>query len=175
MYTSLWFLNRGKRGGFSKGTLAIMLAVVALVGFGARYLYKDNTQTEEEGTVEVEVVLPPPVVYHVGNFLVNVKTAGELRYLRADIAVSMRFYKEEEAVGGHGGHGGGDENLPTLGVEDDALVRDAIVKIFSDTAFETLRTSSGRQSVKEQIKEVLGEVLHDAQVEDVLFLSFVMQ
>jgi len=136
-------------------------------------VYEDDDEANGDGEESSEHPAAPALVHNLGNFLVNVRTDGELRYLRVEVAASIRDYHVEEAGGGHGDSS--NEELPSLRSEDEAAARDLIVRILSDSSFVSLRTAKGRDNTKEQIKQALGEMLEEAQVENVLFLAFVMQ
>jgi flagellar basal body-associated protein FliL len=169
-------------GGINNKLLLVLTLLVLLAAGGAYVLYGRSAATQDESEATTEDTageadpLEPPVVYEVGNFLVNVHTNDELRYLRVEIAASIRDYGPQEEAGGHGGHGGDDDDkLPSLRSEHEALARDAIVRILSASGFAALRTEAGREQAKERIAATLIDTLDGAQVESVLFLSFVMQ
>ncbi len=177
--------TRAHSGGINKKLLLVIILVV-LVGGGAYMFYgrpataqAKGEQGAEEGAEEAAEEAEPPepaVVYEIGNFLVNVQTSDELRYLRVEVAASIRDYGTHEEAGGHGGHGGDDDDeLPSLESAHEALARDAIVRILSESGFAALRTEAGREQAKQRIRTTLTETLEGADVESVLFLSFVMQ
>ena len=175
-------LRRPLHSGSSKLKLILIIGIIALLGAGGVYvLYgqpmsEDGDEAPEDSDESSEHPLSPAVVYEIGNFLVNVRTNEELRYLRVEVAAAIRDYEAEESGGGHGGHGdNSNKELPSLRSEDEAAARDLIVRILSDSSFVSLRTAKGRDNTKEQVKQALGEMLEEAQVENVLFLSFVMQ
>lgn len=181
-------ITRAHSGGINK-KLLLVLALVLLLAAGAAYMLygrpaeaqgagEDGEEAAEDAEEAAEEAEPPkpPVVYEIGNFLVNVQTNDELRYLRVEVAASIRDYGTHEEAGGHGGGGGGDDDeLPSLKSEHEALARDAIVRILSESGFAALRTEAGREQAKQRIKTTLTDTLEDASVESVLFLSFVMQ
>jgi len=180
--------TRACSGALSK-KLILMLVVFALLAAGYMLFGQpagaeaDGEELPDGATEEIaeedQEPLARPVVYKLGDFLVNVQTNDELRYLRVEVAASIRDYGTDEEAGGHGGgHGGGgddDGELPSLEAEHEALSRDAIVRILSESGFATLRTEPGREQAKERIRATLTDTLGDAHVESVLFLSFVMQ
>ena len=98
----------------------------------------------------------------------------KLRYLRVEVAAAIRDCGPHETAGGGGG-GDDDDELPSLKLEHEALARDAIVRILSESGFAALRTEAGREQAREAIKATLADTLEGARVESVLFLSFVMQ
>jgi flagellar basal body-associated protein FliL len=163
-------------------TLALV-GMAALVGAVAAYLLQGRTVAETDAQATAPSVLPP-VVYQIGNFLVNVGSEGELRFLRVEVAAAIRGYQAASDEDDNDGHGGGhgsakteasDAQLPKLQADDEAMARDLIVTILSAGSFDGLRTSAGRQHAKQQIKQALCEVIEGAEVEQVLFVAFVMQ
>jgi len=165
--------------------IIIPIIVTAVVCLGGAFLLlgnRDDKKPQEPPEETKKAPRTPPEIYDVGEFLVNVNSADELRYLRVQIAVSLEGYGDEEAAhakGGHGGgHGGGapaKDELPKLKAPDEAIVRDVIVRVLSANSYEQLRADGGHGDVKEQLRSELEETLDDCEVEDVLFLSFVMQ
>lgn len=157
------------------GRLSLMIAVTALLVAGGAYFY--STGFGDEKNHGSQKTSEAPEVYRIGEFLLNVKTNGELRYLRVEVGASIKGYdNESKKASSHGGHGSDDdEELLSLEQQDEALARDTIVQILSDMDFEILRTSEGRRKAKETIRESLDELLDGADVRGVLFLSFVMQ
>lgn len=157
------------------GRLSMIIAVTALLVAGGAYFYSTGFGSSENH--KSEKTSEPPEVYRIGEFLLNVKTNGELRYLRVEVAASIQGYDNEaQEASSHGGHGSDDdEELLSLRQQEEALGRDAIVQILSDMDFETLRTSEGRKKAKDRIRERLDELFDGAEVKDVLFLAFVMQ
>ena len=168
--------------------IVIAIVVTAAVCLGAAFLLLGNREApeeteNEEAEVEEEIPAEPAEIYEVGQFLVNVNSADQLRYLRIEVALSVRGYGAEDedaggGHGGHGGHGGGDdeaEELPKLKAPDEATVRDAIVRVLSNQTYEQLRQDTGHRNVKEELRSELENVFADGEVVDVLFLSFVMQ
>ncbi len=172
-------LRRPSHRGAGSLKLILLVGITAVLSAGGVYLlYGQPVYEDADEAVHKDAAEPsasPAVVYNLGNFLVNVRTDGELRYLRVEVAAGIRGYHVAEAGGGHGEHGGGDDELPSLRSEDEAVARDLVVRILSDASFTSLRTAAGRAQAKTHIKQALDEMLEEAQVESVLFLAFVMQ
>jgi len=166
--------------------IVIAIVVTAAVCVGAAFLLMgsrgEKKPENETAPVEQHVPRAPILVYDVGEFLVNVNSADQLRYLRVQLALRLRGYGEveEKKAGGHGGHGGkpddGEGELPKLKAPDEAMARDVIVRTLSDHSYEELRADGGHGKVKEELRAELDDVF-DEQVDvvDVLFLAFVMQ
>ncbi len=154
--------------------IAIVL-IVLLGGGAAAWLRKGGGEEEvevvaadepaEEGVEEDQ----PAYVVELGDFLVNPSSDGQLRYVRAELALVVRG----ELEGGGGGHG--KEEAPALPQEDLLRVKEVVVKQLSAQKFSALRGVAGRDKLKESLKAAVDEVLTDYEVEEVLFVSFVMQ
>lgn len=160
--------------------IIIIIAVVVLAGGGGAVFFlkgrpagepaaegEENGEANGEDKGEEE----PEHIVELGEFLVNMTTTGQLRYLKVEIALSMRGGGLE---GGSGGHGGGEKGCE-LPREELLKVKDIIVEKLSAQKFVTLRAVEGRQQVKAGLKEALQAALPDYQLEKILFVSFVMQ
>jgi flagellar basal body-associated protein FliL len=172
----------------SSGSTKILplIAVAALLGGAAVYLLQGRSDADAD-TPESEPPSSPAIVYEIGNFLVNVKSAGDLRYLRVEVAAAISDYRPRtDGVARAGGNGHGDEQssaggsdepgqLPPLSAEDQARARDLVVRILSEAGFNNLRDDAGREKVKQQIRQALDKAIKCDEVEQVLFVSFVMQ
>jgi flagellar basal body-associated protein FliL len=110
-----------------------------------------------------------PQVVALGEFLVNVQAPSGLRYLRAEVSLSLLGLEEPKG----GGHGGG--KPAALPEADLAVARDCVVSVLSASSLEQLQRPEGRVGVKQRLQAALGKALSEYQVEDVLFTSFVMQ
>lgn len=112
---------------------------------------------------------PHPQIVSLGEFLVNVQAPSGLRYLRAEVSLSL-LGLEEPKGGGHGGL-----KPAALSEADLAVARDCVVSVLSAASLEQLQRPEGRAGVKQSLQAALGKALSEYQVEDVLFTSFVMQ
>lgn len=112
---------------------------------------------------------PHPQVVALGEFLVNVQAPSGLRYLRAEVSLSLLGLEEPK----EGGHGGGKPAV--LPEADLAVARDCVVSVLSASSLEQLQLPEGRVGVKQRLQAALGKALSEYQIEDVLFTSFVMQ
>ncbi|NPV49071.1 MAG: flagellar basal body-associated FliL family protein [Armatimonadetes bacterium] len=120
------------------------------------------TQTEEE----------KPQIVVLGEFTVNVRANGALRYLQTEVALSLSGLSEPK--GGHGGHGGA-PSAPSLPEAEMALAKDRVVAVLSAADFRDAGTPEGREALKRQLAAAIGKALPSYKVHEVLFTSFVMQ
>jgi flagellar basal body-associated protein FliL len=112
-------------------------------------------------------------VVSLGEFLVNLDNGGgEARYLRAEVSLRVAGLPPAAKEGGHGGAKGEGGPLPP---GDVALARDRVVTVLSAGVFGQLRSTAGRQSLKQKLLGKLQEALPDYDISEVLFTSFVMQ
>ncbi len=176
MHKRRWKLSGGSRAGKIK-LIFIILGVVVVGGGGAAvFLLKGRaaeTETGEGEAGEGEAVAgkqEPAQIVELGEFLANLTSQNQLRYLQMEVALSIRGEGLEGEGGGHGG-----EAKPELPREDLLKAKDVIVAKASAQKFATLRTPTGKQQFKETLKKALGQALPDYQIEEVLFVSFVMQ
>lgn len=109
-------------------------------------------------------------IIDLGEFLVNLRTASGLRYLQAQVALSLTGLPEPKP----GGHEGGAAK-PSLPEAQLAIVKDRVVTVLSAANFDRARSPEGREALKRQIQESLTKALPDYEVKAVLFTSFVMQ
>jgi flagellar basal body-associated protein FliL len=114
---------------------------------------------------------PPPQVVPLGDFLVNLRSMSGLRYLRAEISISLTGLK----AAGEGGHGEGGAKKSLLPEGDLALSRDRVVAALSAAVFEEIRMPGGREALRQEIQASLQRAMPQYQVGEVLFTSFVMQ
>ncbi|MBP8951909.1 MAG: flagellar basal body-associated FliL family protein [Armatimonadetes bacterium] len=122
----------------------------------------------------------PELAYvNMGAFLVNVASTEKLRYVQVEITLGVHTPEEEgkkkREKTGHGGHGGGKAEEPTLTPASDALARDTIVRVLSSQSFDQLQDPAAREKLRVQLHHALQEVVKDTEVHAVLFTSFLMQ
>lgn len=130
-----------------------------------------KTATEQQGAKEAEPEERAQIVI-LGEFTVNVRANGALRYLQAEVALAMSGLPEPK--GGHGGHGGA-APAPALLEADAALAKDRVVAVLSAADFHQAGTPEGRDALKRQLAGAIAKALPAYRVHEVLFTSFVMQ
>lgn len=124
------------------------------------------TKTEGDGEgaeIEHTTVIP------LGDFLVNLASGTNVRYLRAEVAMVLVGLPEKKK----GGHGGG--KGPAIPEGDVTLARDRVVAALSAGDFEALRSAAGKEKLKGLVLKKLAEALPQYKISEVLFTSFVMQ
>jgi flagellar basal body-associated protein FliL len=108
------------------------------------------------------------VVVPLGEFLVNLTANGGVRYLRAEVSVSLKGLPEQKK-----GEGSKEESPLSPGLT--AIAKDRIVAVLSAGDFAQLHTAAGREALKQKVKVRVQDGLPDCEVAQVLFTSFVMQ
>lgn len=96
-------------------------------------------------------------------FITNYGGPGRFHYLKADIVVRIRGGEQARETVKH--------HLP--------LLRHHLVMLFSRQSPENVNTMAGRETLRRAALETVQELLHEetgaAQVDDLLFSSFVIQ
>lgn len=144
-----------------KNVLILVLAAL-IVGAGAAYTFakpKEDKRHKIDGTV---YVLPK-------EFLVNLKDG---RYAKMNVALVLDHGTPTAAEGG--GHGGGTppEGFGTLPQE--AVVRDIVTSVVTDTQGDELISAEGRERIKRAILTQINRTT-DVRTEDVLITDVAVQ
>lgn len=143
-----------------KNVLILVLAAL-IVGAGAAYTFakpKEDKRHKIDGTV---YVLPK-------EFLVNLKDG---RYAKMNVALVLDHDTETAAEGGHGG-GTPPEGFGTLPQE--AVVRDIVTSVVTDTQGDELISAEGRERIKRSILTQINRTT-DVRTEDVLITDVAVQ
>ncbi|AKJ94988.1 MULTISPECIES: flagellar basal body-associated protein FliL [Thioalkalivibrio] len=149
-----------KKGGMGK-LILLLLIVILLVGGGAAAAWfflvagDDDAEQVEEG--------PPERFYtSLEPMTVNIEAPGRIRYLRAEVSLVTHEAPVIEAFERH---------MPAI--------RNDILGILAEQRYEDLNTRDGKESLAEELKEAIREILRSRDapdaVEAVLFNELVMQ
>jgi len=176
-----------KKGGKKMLVIIIALVVVLLGGGGAAMAFmggekKDDKKKEEK----VEPVLK---LAKMDTFLVNLSEQSS--FLKAVILMEydetiLRRVLEARSAEGGSGHGGGaggggggadPQALPHGMVEKDAILRDAIIRVFVSKKAAEVLSGEGKDRLKEELVEAINEALgyDEAPVTNVYFTEFIVQ
>jgi len=143
--------------------LPILIAVFVLGGGGGGAYWYFVARPAAAGTdAGAEPSKPEPTgVLKLDPFVVNLADPGGSRFLRVNLALVVAT--EEEAVE----------------IAENAVVtsriRSSLIELLAEQMSETLVTPDGKAALKVAIKEHVSHVVHEAEVEDVLFTEFVVQ
>jgi flagellar basal body-associated protein FliL len=121
----------------------------------------ENASSASHGAAEGTVV-------DLGEFLLNVDSLDQLRYVKCQIALQVVVKDKKRR-----GHGKGQGSVLTP--DEEAWAKDTVIRVFTDTPFEQLRTQKGREKLRARLLQALQKVLSDVAINEVLFTSFVMQ
>lgn len=127
--------------------------------------------------------------YNLEDFIINLVSPEEKRYLKVKVSLDIDRHEEEPAVGeppaagggGHGGHGGGGAPDPkeyySAIMEPHVMpIRDVIITKLSSLSAEELSSVDGKERSKDMIKDEINTILpEDRQVQRVNFGEFIIQ
>ena len=171
-----------RRGGVR---IIILLVVAVLLGAGVSFVVFGRGKSKATATAAAAEKKPekppdPPQFVDMGSFIVNLVSAGDLRYLKVNVSLEVLAKpkpsaekdkkKKEPAKEGAAKDAG-----LKLSPADDARARDAITRVLSDQPFDDLRRGAPRETAKRKLAEELSRVLEEYNVQSVLFTAFVMQ
>lgn len=145
-----------QNSGMAKMILIIGLAaVVLLAGLGIFVLKGKNGHNPAK---------PPTSEMALGEFIVNLADANEVRYLKADVVLEVEGSLPAPAEGE--GKAGGD-----------ARVRDAIIQVMSSKHFAELVKPEGKETLKKDVIAAVNQSMKDEDIKvvDVYFNEFAMQ
>lgn len=166
--------EEGKPKGKKKLIIIIVAAVLLLGGGGAAawfFLLSGDPPAEageeaEGEAAEAEEPVERAEALYVGldpAFVINFHDANDRRrFLKAELSVVTRDPETQAALVKH---------MP--------MVRNALVLLFSRQVYEDLIPHEGKEALRaaarDEVEQVLASEAGSAEVEDVLFTSFVMQ
>ncbi len=142
----------------SKKLIIIAAASVALLGgSGAGYYFFFLNGEEAEAA---ETPAPEPGVVELEPFLTNLTPAGAHKArLQVTLAITPKGLAETVAA----------DPLLT------ARIRDQILSKLSSRSYEELSEPAGKQKLRNDIKTSISAVLEEGEVQEALFVDFVVQ
>jgi flagellar FliL protein len=147
---------------------AATAVVLASAGFGAwRFLPRAHAQASSK--VEEETPRPKAKkrqvksVMHLESFVVNLTGPDETGYLRVGVDLGC----EAEEGGGEG------EKKKNDGAT--AMIRDTVLTVLGRSKASELLTPEGKEKLKKDLLEALGERVPDLGVLEVYFTEFIVQ
>lgn len=158
------------KSGKKRVIILVVCVLLVLGGGGAAwfFLLSGATPTDSESEVQAEAEQPAAraeALYVALDpaFVINFHDANDRRrFLKAELSVVTRDPETEAALIKH---------MP--------MVRNALVLLFSRQVYEDLVPHEGKEALRAQARDEIAMVLSTeagfADVEDVLFTSFVMQ
>ena len=145
-----------ERGDISvKAVIGIALLMI-IVAAGTSYLFM-NIFMDSSGGEAPEMRRQPGPTYDLGGFIVNLSGARGYQIIQADIVVEVRSDETKDDL---------ERRTPQ--------VRDTIIRILRRQSVEDLAEPE-IDSLKEEIKERLNEVLSEGEILEVWFTRLVVQ
>lgn len=145
-----------------KNVLILVLAAL-IVGAGAAYTFA-KPKEERRHKIDGQVYVLPR------EFLVNLEDG---RYAKMNVALIVDAHQAVAAeAGGHGAAPRPPEGFGTLPQE--AVIRDIVTEIVTDTDGDELVRSEGRERIKREILTQINRVT-DVRTEDVLITDVAVQ
>ncbi|WP_018140451.1 flagellar basal body-associated protein FliL [Thioalkalivibrio sp. ALJ7] len=148
-----------KKGGMGKLIVLLLVAVLLIGGAaGAAWFFLAGDGNDEQ----VETGPPERFYTSLEPMTVNIEAPGRIRYLRAELSLVTHDADVTAALERH---------MPAI--------RNDVLGILGEQRYEDLNTRSGKETLAEELKEAIREILssRDAPnaVEAVLFNELVMQ
>ncbi len=139
-----------------------LMVVSMLLGCSFIAYAADEEKAEEEGEGGPAVLTRPIYVPVKPAFIVNYGGVGKLKYLKLEISLRVKDTNASNAARHH---------MP--------LIRDALVKLFSNQSDSDIDTQEGKEMIRisalENVRKVLVEEDGEEGVTDLFFNNFVIQ
>lgn len=158
-----------EKGG-SKKKLFIIIGAVVLVlliggSFGAWFLLKEKTATEDGKTPGQGVPIPNlsqqsqigPMV-NIEEFIVNIISGDAAHYVKASLTFELTNEQVKIEV---------EQRMPQM--------RDAILLLISNKTYEELQDLQGKKQLKAELTSKVNSFLQTGQVVSIFFTNFVVQ
>jgi flagellar FliL protein len=115
--------------------------------------------------------LEGPVVSLGEPFVINLADPGLSAFTKLSISLRVDKGTPMEAAGG--GHGGGSGDAPAL--EEQTELRDLVISVIGDKTSDELKSSEGREAVKEELIDTINKDLPKTLALEVFFTDFAIQ
>jgi flagellar FliL protein len=114
--------------------------------------------------------LEGPVVSLGEPFVINLADPGLSAFTK--VSISLRVDKGTPMEASAGGHGGGGD-APAL--EEQTELRDVVIAVIGDKTSDELKSSEGREAVKEELIDVINKDVPKTLALEVFFTDFAIQ
>ncbi|MBP9837910.1 MAG: flagellar basal body-associated FliL family protein [Proteobacteria bacterium] len=153
-----------KKKGGSKTLIIIIVVVVLLLGGGGAAFFilgKDKKGEGEEDVAadeheEGQHADSQPAILPLDTFIVNLQVKGS--FLKT--AIQLEFAQPE---------------VPKAVEHDTPKIRDTIIRILSAKNAQDILTSDGKESLRQEIKKSINEVLKSEDITNVYLTEFIIQ
>ena len=144
-------------------TAIISLALLAVVGGAAWYLFSGSTAKKGNAETKAAAQLPPIYIALDPPFVVNFEAEQLVRFLQVTVQVMTRDPETAEVV-----------------KANDPVVRNDLLLLLGNQHYDTISTREGKEKLRTQALGAVRKVVAGAggkadKVEAVYFTSFVMQ
>ncbi len=148
-------------GGGSKKKLIMIVVVIAVLGAVYQFVLKSSAPEEIDGAmpeeIPAEVELIEGEIVELEEMILNIGGEGS-GYLRIGLAIVL------------------EEGTPAADFEaESAIAKDVAIQYLSSLTDDKLRSTEGRQEVKDKLSMLIREAYGDEKVIRVLFTALVMQ
>ena len=145
--------------------VAIVVVLIISIGVTVFIMLPDGNVSDEgsetKETVE-KILLPANYVKLKPEFIINFQVGGRQRFLQIYMEVMTR-----------------DETVVSAVERHSPLIRNNVITFIGDQKFSDLRTPTGKEKLREDLKLLINNVLEKEMgigvIEEVLFTNFVMQ
>lgn len=111
----------------------------------------------------------PTALKPVGDFVVNLSDPGGSHYLRTSITIEMEEAEGKKAGGGEG------EGAKAGAPEWEPVYKDVIISLLSRKTSSEVSSVSGKERLKDELRELLNQKVPSQVVVGVYFTDFVIQ
>lgn len=152
--------EKGKKKGFNKKFLLLILAVPILVALGVVIGGYITNQADDSPAAEVEEEVLPEMTVTLDEFLLNLEPSGNInRYIRLELALSTVKENGVQEI---------EENINKI--------RDVIIYKISRESVETIFADDAKSfKLKKELRDDLNEALGDEIIHHVYISNIVIQ
>ncbi len=133
------------------------VAAVFLMGGGkeAAAAEASGEQAKEASKAEKQILVP------LDTFIVNLADPKGDRFMKATIRLTTRNPDLDQQI----------QSDPVM----KARIRDRVISVLSSKTFQDVNNPVGKESLRRELQRELNQILPDDDIEDVLFVEFIIQ
>ncbi len=113
---------------------------------------------KKKGSSRSQSLLTIGPVYPMDQFVVNLLSESGSRFLKVSLQIEL-----------------GNEEMVAEMDKKKPAIRDIVIRTLSSKTFEEIGTSKGKERLKDELVEIINEILADGQVKNIFFTDFVIQ
>ncbi len=119
---------------------------------------KEKTSKKQEEDIEIVSDSEIGPMVKIDNFIVNILTSGDPRFLKAAITLEVNSEESQEEV---------EARMPQI--------RDATLLLISNKTFDELRDLQGKMQLRAELAGKINSLLHKGTLKHIYFTNFVIQ